>query len=116
MLMASATSETIGCGSVGGRISEVIVMVISLRRGLVLPLVTDAISPVQCGVIHVTQSCAANRDGGGDRISADACSLAALVPKIQAAQDDAGWCALELPRLELARRALFDPVAQPQEL
>jgi hypothetical protein len=33
------------------------------------PLVTDATSPVQCGVIYLTQSDAANHDGGGDRMS-----------------------------------------------
>src|ERR1700730_6458584 len=36
--------------------------------------------------------------------------------KIDAAQDDAGRVALELSRYELARGALFDPVAQSQKL
>src|SRR5438094_943687 len=41
---------------------------------------------------------------------------ALLISKVDAAQNDAGRGALELPGKEFARRALLDPVAQPQEL
>src|ERR1700742_3168745 len=39
-----------------------------------------------------------------------------LVAKIEAAENDAGRSSFELSRLEFAGRALFDLVAQPQEL
>ena len=40
----------------------------------------------------------------------------ASVPKIDAAQDDAGRSAFELPCKKLASGTLFDPIAQPHEL
>jgi hypothetical protein len=39
-----------------------------------------------------------------------------LTAKIDASQNDAGRGPLELPGAEFARRALFDPIAQSQEL
>jgi hypothetical protein len=45
-----------------------------------------------------------------------ACNGPGSVAKIDAAQDDAGRRALERAGLEFARCALFDSVAQPEEL